>query len=30
MLIHPKDYNFYDICRSKLGWGSRLDGYKEL
>ncbi|MDZ7910825.1 MAG: hypothetical protein U5O16_03175 [Rhodococcus sp. (in: high G+C Gram-positive bacteria)] len=19
-LIHPRDHNFYDICRSKLGW----------
>ncbi len=24
-LIHPVDHNFYSICRSKLGWGSRLD-----
>ncbi|MFA5677553.1 MAG: NAD(+) kinase [Pseudomonas sp.] len=24
-LIHPVDHNFYGICRSKLGWGSRLD-----
>ncbi|WIO75408.1 NAD(+) kinase [Porticoccaceae bacterium LTM1] len=24
-LIHPADHNFYQICRSKLGWGSRLD-----
>ena len=24
-LIHPHDYNFYQICRTKLGWGSRLD-----
>jgi NAD+ kinase len=23
-LIHPKDNNFYNVCRSKLGWGSRL------
>jgi NAD+ kinase len=23
-LIHPKDHNFYSVCRSKLGWGSRL------
>ncbi len=23
-LIHPKDNNFYSVCRSKLGWGSRL------
>lgn len=25
LLIHPKDNNFYSVCRSKLGWGSRLD-----
>jgi NAD+ kinase len=24
-LIHPADHNFYDVCRTKLGWGSRLD-----
>ncbi|CAI8372684.1 NAD(+) kinase [Porticoccaceae bacterium] len=24
LLIHPKDNNFYGVCRSKLGWGSRL------
>ncbi|WP_298635509.1 NAD(+) kinase [uncultured Umboniibacter sp.] len=23
-LIHPTNHNFYQICRSKLGWGSRL------
>ena len=23
-LIHPLDHNYYDTCRSKLGWGSRL------
>jgi hypothetical protein len=23
-LVHPKDNNFYRVCRSKLGWGSRL------
>lgn len=23
-LIHPKDHNFYQVCRSKLGWGGRL------
>ncbi|MDM3870313.1 NAD(+) kinase [Porticoccus sp. W117] len=23
-LIHPSDHNFYEICRSKLGWGSRV------
>ena len=24
LLIHPKDNNFYGVCRSKVGWGSRL------
>ncbi|MBT7375216.1 MAG: NAD(+) kinase [Porticoccaceae bacterium] len=24
LLIHPSDNNFYEVCRSKLGWGSRL------
>ena len=23
-LIHPPQYSFYQACRSKLGWGSRL------
>lgn len=23
-LIHPKDHDFYETCRSKLGWGNRL------
>lgn len=23
-LIHPVGHNFYETCRSKLGWGSRL------
>ena len=23
-LIHPLDYNYYEVCRNKLGWGSRL------
>lgn len=23
-LLHLLDYNFYEICRKKLGWGSRL------
>ena len=23
-LIHPLDHNYYEICRTKLGWGSRL------
>ena len=25
-LIHPLDHNFYEVCRTKLGWGSRLGG----
>lgn len=24
LLIHPLDYNYYETCRTKLGWGSRL------
>jgi len=23
-LIHPLDYNYFEVCRSKLGWGNRL------
>lgn len=23
-LVHPVGHNFYDTCRAKLGWGSRL------
>ena len=23
-LIHPIDYNYYSVCRTKLGWESRL------
>ena len=23
-LIHPRGHNYYEICRSKLGWSSRL------
>ena len=23
-LVHPLSYNYYEVCRSKLGWGSRL------
>ncbi|RLA40939.1 MAG: NAD(+) kinase [Gammaproteobacteria bacterium] len=27
-LIHPMGHNFYETCRNKLGWGTRLDsGY---
>ncbi len=29
-LIHPVDHNFYEICRSKLGWGSRLDSQTDF
>lgn len=25
-LIHPLGHNYYEICRTKLGWGSRLGG----
>ena len=24
IFIHPKDNSFFSVCRSKLGWGSRL------
>ncbi|SHF41454.1 NAD+ kinase [Modicisalibacter ilicicola DSM 19980] len=24
MLIHPRGHNYFEICRSKLGWSSRL------
>ncbi|MCY4473722.1 MAG: NAD(+) kinase [Kistimonas sp.] len=24
-LVHPLDYNYYASCRTKLGWGNRLD-----
>ena len=24
-LLHPLEHNFYEICRNKLGWESRLD-----
>lgn len=23
-LLHPSQYNYYETCRTKLGWGSRL------
>ncbi|TGG95726.1 NAD(+) kinase [Natronospirillum operosum] len=23
-LLHPQQHNYYEICRTKLGWGSRL------
>ncbi len=23
-LVHPLQHNFYEVCRSKLGWGSKL------
>jgi NAD+ kinase len=25
-LIHPLDHNYYEVCRTKLGWGSKLGG----
>ncbi|MCB1663366.1 MAG: NAD(+) kinase, partial [Pseudomonadales bacterium] len=25
-LVHPLSHDFYESCRSKLGWGSRLGG----
>lgn len=27
-LIHPADHSFYELCRTKLGWGSRLDSVR--
>ena len=24
-LIHPLSHNYYEVCRTKLGWGNRLD-----
>jgi len=24
-LVHPADYNYYHVCRAKLGWSSRLN-----
>ena len=26
-LIHPLDHNYYEACRTKLGWSSRLGGH---
>jgi NAD+ kinase len=23
-LVHPLDHDYYETCRTKLGWGSRL------
>ena len=23
-LLHPAEYNFYERCRTKLGWGGHL------
>lgn len=28
-LIHPQEHNFYEVCRRKLGWGSRIDSGPE-
>lgn len=25
-LLHPAGHNYYEICRTKLGWGNPLDG----
>lgn len=25
-LVHPKDHDFYEVCRSKLGWASHAPG----
>ena len=25
-LIHPVQHNYYEVCRTKLGWGSKLGG----
>ena len=27
-LIHPLEHNYYEVCRTKLGWGSRLGGHE--
>lgn len=26
-LIHPEDHDFYEVCRSKLGWASHMGGH---
>ena len=28
-LIHPLDHNYYETCRSKLGWGNRLTRHSD-
>lgn len=28
-LIHLHGYNYFETCRSKLGWGNRIDGSEE-
>ena len=28
LLIHPLNHNYYEVCRTKLGWGHRLDNRK--
>lgn len=28
LLIHPLNHNYYEVCRTKLGWGHRLDKNK--
>ena len=27
-LYHPKDYNYFEACRSKLGWALSIENYK--
>ena len=29
-LIHPQDHDFYDTCRTKLGWASHLTRHKSV
>lgn len=26
-LIHPEDHDFYEVCRTKLGWASHMGGH---
>ena len=28
-LYHPKDYNYFEACRSKLGWALPIENYKD-
>ena len=27
-LYHPKDYNYFEACRTKLGWAIPIENYK--